>query len=138
MTSIFMRFFISLIVCLGFINGVNAEDEAPTDIKTSKSAYLQLKPTITTNYISERLKYVRADVALRVDGAILDKVTHHSDAIRDIVIMLFSRQDKDVFTDTENIAALRGEVKEEIIAFLESENEPTDVIDVLFMSLLVE
>ena len=114
------------------------EEDVLEDAVAIKSSYLQLKPTITTNYISQGVKYVRADVAVRVERKIMSNVAAHKDPIRDIIIMLLARQEKETLTSSDGISSLREEAKEEIIAFLESEGEPTEVLDVLFMSFLVE
>lgn len=124
-----------------FITPVFAEDEEEVVEGESASAdtdYMQLKPTITTNYMSKSLKYVRADVAIRVESSMMSDIAMHLDPVRDIIIMLLARQDKETLTSSEGLTAVREEAKEEIIAFLESEGEPTDVVDVLFLSFLVE
>ena len=138
--NLFKTVTVSICLSLG-LGGVvyAAEDAAPESATVEAgSGYMQLKPTITTNYQSPRLKYVRTDVAIRVNNKALDTLTRHKDPIRDIIIMLLASQDKEMLTSTEGIDAIREEAKEEISAFLESENESAEIIDVLFMSFLVE
>lgn len=128
-----------LMILLSLAGQLRAEDdEVASTIQSSDTAYFQLKPTITTNYISPKLKYVRTDVAIRVASSMSTIVEQHKDAIRDIMIMLLARQEKEVLTSNEGLKSLRTEAVAEITAFLESEDAPTDVHDVLFMSFLVE
>lgn len=140
-----------LLVFIGLSLGVQAETEAEVEAEAEAevegdgessesvtSAYLQLKPTITANYMSKRINYVRVDVAIRMDRSIMSKVAAHRDPIRDIIIMLLSRQERDTLTSSEGVSLLREEARDEIIQFLESEGAPTEIMDVLFMSFLVD
>src|SRR5690606_13053235 len=65
-----------------------AEEAAP------KTLYYALVPAMVGNYGSgERLKYYKADVALRIaNKEAEDKVKHHEPLIRNQLVMLFSQQ----------------------------------------------
>ena len=133
--------FVALVLSASFVAPTFAEDDEEVldgESASPETDYMQLKPTITTNYMSESLKYVRADVAIRVESSMMSDIAMHLDPVRDIIIMLLARQDKETLTSSEGLISVREEAKEEIIAFLESEGEPTDVVDVLFLSFLVE
>lgn len=128
-----------LLLCLTFSSPTTlAEEDEQPEVQTAKTDYMQLKPTITTNYQSNGLKYVRTDVSIRVASSMINDISAHKDPVRDIIIMLLARQDKETLTSSEGLSTIREEAKEEIIAFLESEGAPTDVVDVLFLSFLVE
>ena len=111
------------------------EGEAETNEKT---AYMQIKPTLITNYQGPHLKYVRTDIAIRVGEGTRGDIAVHRDAVKDILIMLLSRQDKETLTSQDGLESVKEEAKEEIIALLEAENAKSDVVEVLFMSFLVE
>ena len=57
-------------------------------------SYVDLEPAFTLNYGDpRRSRYLQASITLRVrDSAAALEVTAHSDAIRHLIIMLFSRQ----------------------------------------------
>ena len=136
--NLFKTVTVSICLSLG-LGGVvyAAEDAAPESATVEAgSGYMQLKPTITTNYQSPRLKYVRTDVAIRVNNKALDTLTLHKDPIRDIIIMLLGRQDKEMLTTTEGIDAIREEAKEEITAYFGFPNYVDPIEKKFFYSLL--
>jgi|GEM_PF-785895 len=128
-----------LLLCLGLAPQAYAADEASAEeMAQSKSAYLQIKPTIITNYAGGKLKYVRTDIALRVSNETKSNLMNHMDAVKDILIMLLARQDKETLTTSDGLQTVKEEAKEEILTFLAAEGGPADIMEVLFMSFLVE
>lgn len=99
---------------------------------------MQIKPTITTNYDSDRLKYVRIDVALRTQEVNVEPLKYYQAPITDLFLMLLSRQDKETLTSMDGMAALREQAREQINEFLQTEGLEAEVEEVLFLSYLVE
>ena len=128
-----------LLICLlaaGLINTALAEDP-PAAVGPS---YVDLEPAFTLNYgAPTRLRYVQVTITLRVrDSAAALDVTAHSDAIRHLIIMLFSRQP----TEKIKTAAGRDDILEQALRELQDlmlkETGKTLIDRVLFTSFVLQ
>ena len=116
-----------------------AEEEEAAEAAESNAQYVELKPSFVTNYQAHRMGYLKADVTLMVkDQKTADAVDLHMPAIRNNLVMLFSRQDENMLNSTEGKMHLREEALQEVVAALQSEGAPNNVEDVLFTSFLVD
>lgn len=118
-----------------------AEDEAQAE--ADKPIYINLFPALVGNYgapgPNDRLKYYKADVALRVTGADAEaKITHHEPLIRNQLIQLFSQQTDQSLGSVEAKEALRQEALKQVRLVVEQEEGAPLVDDLLFNNLIVQ
>lgn len=103
-------------------------------------SYISLTPAIVGNYAagSNKLKFYKADIALRVLSANKDRVENHEPLIRDQLVMLFAQKSEEDFAGIEGKEAIRQEALKLIqAALLQEEGEPL-VDDLLFNNLVVQ
>ncbi len=120
--------------------GENPEVEGEATMPVS-SSYIDLKPPFVANYggiPGGRLQYLKADVSLRVESGGEMSVMHHMPAIRDKLLMLFSRQSEDSVVTVEGKELLRQEALEEVRSVLLSEEGEHKIKDLLFNSFIVQ
>lgn len=122
---------------------VAAEDApAPEAADSAEVRYVPLQPSFVTNFgegTSGRLHYIKADVSLRVTGQ--DAATaarYHLPALRNALVLLFSRQDDASISSGDGRASLRAEALAEIRAILEEREGEPYVEDVLFTNFFVQ
>lgn len=117
-----------------------SETETETDAAATKTIYYTLVPALVGNYGSEgRLKYYKADIALRVSGNEAEaKVKHHEPLIRNQLVMLFSQQTDASLGSVEAKEALRQEALKQVQAVLAQEEGKPLVDDLLFNNLIVQ
>ncbi len=124
------------LVLLAILPVARAE-EAPAP--TSGVSYVELSPSFVTNYLSAKIRHLKADVTLKVEGsATADAVMRHQPYIRNNLVMLFSRQSEEALQSPEGRQHLKEEALQEVINALQAESEPADVKEVLFTSFIVD
>lgn len=103
-------------------------------------SYVNLFPSLVGNYgAGPRLKYYKADVALRVTGAeAAARVEHHQPLIRNQLVMLFSEQTDETLADLEGKERLRQTALKQIQQVLTQEEGKPLVEDLLFTNLVVQ
>ncbi|WP_417777545.1 flagellar basal body-associated protein FliL [Stutzerimonas xanthomarina] len=131
------------IFCLLFVLVIALPVVAETsesDAAAKKTIYYALVPALVGNYGSEgRLKYYKADIALRVSGAEAEaKVKHHEPLIRNQLVTLFSQQTDASIGTVEAKEALRQEALKQVQAVLTQEEGQPLVDDLLFNNLIVQ
>ncbi len=135
---------VMLSCCLVFHSeSLLAEDEVAEEEASQQelmpSIYVKIKPSFVTNFLTEELRYIKADVAIRVNNAATQNaIEHHMDAVKNGLVMLFSRQEFDTVTSVEGVAAVREEALEVIMEILENESAESEITEVLFTSFIVE
>lgn len=114
--------------------------EANADEAAVKTIYYALVPALVGNYGSDgRLKYYKADIALRVSGAEAEaKVKHHEPLIRNQLVTLFSQQTDASLSTVDSKEALRQEALKQVQAVLTQEEGKPLVDDLLFNNLIVQ
>lgn len=134
-----------LLCCLGFSVITWAEDEEVTEGEDSetpaimKTEYLDLEPAFVTNYGGAgRLRFLRAEISLRIEMGKKAPVLRHMPAIRDKLIRLLSRQTDDQVSTVEGKESLRQEALKSIQEFLESEEGENGVTDLLFGKFIIQ
>lgn len=115
-------------------------ESAEGDAAAPKAIYYALMPALVGNYGSDgKLKYYKADIALRVSGAEAEaKVKHHEPLIRNQLVTLFSQQTDATIGTVQAKEALRQEALKQVQAVLTQEEGAPLVDDLLFNNLIVQ
>lgn len=106
----------------------------------AKPIYYALVPALVGNYGSSgKLKYYKADVALRIGSSVAEeRVKHHEPLIRNQLVMLFSQQTDASLGSVEAKEALRQEALRQVQAVLTQEEGRPLVDDLLFNNLIIQ
>lgn len=113
------------------------EEEAPA--VAAPSAYVNLVPALVGNYgAGEKLKYYKADIALRVKADNVAKVEYHEPLIRDQLIQLFAQQTDENMGSNEGKEAMRQAALVQVQNILKEEEGEILVDDLLFNNLIVQ
>ncbi|MEM6710081.1 MAG: flagellar basal body-associated FliL family protein [Pseudomonadota bacterium] len=122
-----------------------AEDDEAGDAAMGaepKLVYVELKPTFVTNFgpaDTPRLMYLKADVALRVRGAVGFSATEaHAPALRNELVLLLSQLDEGSVTTTEGREDVRLEALDALNRVMEREEGEQLVEDILFTNFIVQ
>ena len=134
-----MKYLISMFFCLALTGPALAEEPAE-DAAATQTLYYALTPAMVGNYGSgERLKYYKADVALRISSkGVEDRVKHHEPLIRHQLVMLFSQQTDETLSGPEAKEQLRQEALRQVREVLEQEEGKPLVDDLLFNNLIIQ
>ena len=111
--------------------------EAPAGNAVS---YINLMPPLVGNYApgSKKLKFYKADIALRASNDTKDRVVQHEPLIRDQLILLFSQKTEEDFATIEGKEAVRMEALQRVQQVLTQEEGIPLVSDLLFNNLVVQ
>lgn len=133
-----MKYIIFLCVALGLASPAMAEKSE--DSAAIKPIYYTLVPALVGNYGSDgKLKYYKADVALRVGSSVAqERVEHHEPLIRNQLVMLFSQQTDASLGSVEAKEALRQEALRQVQGVLTQEEGRPLVDDLLFNNLIIQ
>lgn len=102
-------------------------------------SYVELAPSFVANYQAAKIRYLKADVTLKVMNAgTADAVLRHQPLIRNNLVMLFSRQTEESLASPEGRQHLKEEALQEVVKALESEKEPVDISEVLFTTFILD
>ena len=114
------------------------EQEEPETEESVPSVYFNVDPPFVTNYGgTDRLRYVKVEVTLKVAGNPgVTQVTHHMPMIRDKFLSLFAKQTSSNINTVEGKEAMRAEALENIGAFLADEDDESFLQEVLFTSFV--
>lgn len=117
-----------------------AEDKAPEGEVDNKVNYVSLYPPLVGNYdAAGRLRYYKADIALRVVGAkAAETVKRHDPLIRNQLVMLFAQQTEEVLSSLDGKEQLRREALRQLRDLLSLETGKPLVEDLLFNNLVVQ
>ena len=128
-----------LFLSLLLVEPLLAQGPSP-DARPAQSLYYTLTPALVGNYGSaERLKYYKADVALRLsDAQAEERIRHHEPLIRDRLVMLFAQQTEQTLGSVEAKEQLRQQALEQVRQVLEQEEGRPLVDDLLFNNLIVQ
>jgi len=102
--------------------------------------YIPLKPAFIVNYGGTgRLKYIKADISLRLqDAAAANSVRHHMPYIRNNLVMLFSAQSDESISSQEGKEALRQEALQAVREVIMKEDQTEGVVDLYFNAFLIQ
>lgn len=133
---------LSLLVLVSPVS-VKAQDEAPAAPEAAgdngPTTYINLQPAFVANYGGKgRLRFLRAEVSLRVEQGGEQAVMHHMPYIRHKLIMILSRQTDETVTTMEGKEMLRQEALEAVRSVLMAEEGEHALRDLLFSSFIIQ
>lgn len=113
-----------------------APEEGEMPVMTS---YIDLQPAFVVNYGGVgRLRFLRAEVSLRVEAGGESGVMHHMPYLRHKLIMLLSKQSDEAIATTEGRELLRIEALDKIRSALTVEEGEHKIKDLLFSTFVVQ
>lgn len=122
--------------------GHGAPEEGESGLEDGDVRYVTLQPTFVTNYgVSEtgRLKYLKADVTCRVATRDAEMaLRYHLPALRNELVLLFSRQEESTLTTSEGRERLRHEALDELRDVMKREEGHTYIDDLVFDNFVVQ
>lgn len=137
-----MKTWIALLLALSlpFAALASEEEKKEGEDAAPQVAYYSLTPALVGNFGSgPRLKFYKADIALRVTGADAEKaVEHHEPLIRNQLVMLFSQQTEASMGDQNAKEMLRAEALKQVQDVLTQEEGKPLVEDLLFNNLIIQ
>ncbi|MWV10547.1 flagellar basal body-associated protein FliL [Pseudomonas sp. R-28-1W-6] len=115
-------------------------EEAEGENAAPKVAYYSLVPALVGNFgPGPKLKFYKADIALRVTGSEAEeKVEHHEPLIRNQLVMLFSQQTEASMSGQDAKEKLRLEALKQVQDVLNQEEGKPYVEDLLFNNLIIQ
>ena len=115
-------------------------EEAEGENAGPKVAYYSLVPALVGNFgAGPKLKFFKADIALRVTGTEAEeKVEHHEPLIRNQLVMLFSQQTEASMGNQDAKETLRLEALKQVQDVLNQEEGKPYVEDLLFNNLIIQ
>lgn len=124
-----------ILPCTTLASGGGEEENA-----APKVAYYSLVPALVGNFgTGPKLKFYKADIALRVTGSEAEeKVEHHEPLIRNQLVMLFSQQTEANMADENAKETLRQEALKQVQEVLTQEEGQPIVEDLLFNNLIIQ
>lgn len=125
---------LSLSLCLPAL----AEEEQK---EVPQTLYYSLVPALIGNLGDEgqRLRFFKADVALRVSGAEAEaRLKHHDPLIRHRLVLLFSAQTSETINAPDGREKLRQEALKQVRQALDAEEGQPVVEDLLFNNLIIQ
>ena len=125
-----------LLLAAGPLKAQESEEEA-----AEGDIYVPLASPLVVNYGGPgRLKYLKAEISLRVGGTTEAAILrHHMPLIQHKMVLLFSRQDEETVNTQEGRETLRLVAKEAVnTALAAEEGEEALVSDLLFSSFVVQ
>lgn len=117
------------------------QQEETVQAAKTPTVYIELRPAFVANYGGPpqgRMRYIKADISLRVEVGGERAIMHHMPAIRDALLMLLSRQTNDTVSTTSGKEMLRLEALEAVREVLLAEEDEHKVRDLLFNSFIVQ
>ena len=134
-----MKYLSALLLALSFCwTTAHAQEEEAT-VANAPSAYVSLFPALVGNYgAGTKLKYYKADIALRVKAENVAKVEYHEPLIRDQLIQLFAQQTDENMSSNEGKEAMRQAALVQVQNVLKEEEGDILVDDLLFNNLIVQ
>jgi len=123
-------------VCAGSVDA-ESEEGGAAGVK-----YVTLQPAFVTNYgitKTGRMMYLKADVTLKVSNPDAEAtVKYHNAALRNALVLLFSRQDDAVVSSSDGREQLRRQALTELRAILDAEECRNAIDDLVFSNFVVQ
>ncbi len=134
-----MRLIIFVVMCLGWGSAVAEEEaSAPSD----DVRYVPLQPAFVVNFgLAEHghLMYLKADVSIRVGSREAELAAReHMPALRNVLVMLLSRQDEASVSTGTGRDAIRMQALEELNRILHAEAGQAYIDDLMFTNFIVQ
>lgn len=114
----------------------------PSNVTANGEVYVQLGPSFVTNYDGAgRLKYLKADVNVRIKQQSEKILREHMPYLRNQLVVLFSQQLEEDLTSIAGKELLREQALQTIkagLAHLESQELADQVSDLFFTAFVVQ
>ena len=125
-----------LILVLSMLMSAHAEDP-PAAVGPD---YIDLEPSFIINYGDpRRIRYLQVSITLRVrDSAAALEVSAHSDAIRNKIILIFSRQSEERIKTSAGRDSIIDQMLRELQDLMLKETGKSHIDRVLFTSLVLQ
>ena len=141
-----LRYILLVLLCSSFLAQAQDEDaeaevgEDGMPVLVQNPVYVPLQPPFVVNYGGKgRLKYLRAELSVRVMGPELaNSIRHHLPFIRNQLVLLFSRQTEEVVNSTQGREELRKKALEAVKSVVLEEDELEGVEDLFFTNFVVQ
>lgn len=138
-TSRLMRLFIPsftiMVTALTYLWPIKALSESGPE----KAQYVKITPAITTNYLAPKLKYVQADVAIKVRGnSSVSAIESHIPRIKHKLILILSQQEFEGVSTQDGRTIIKELALEEINNIMDEEGLAPNIEEVLFTRFIVE
>ncbi|NLU13532.1 MAG: flagellar basal body-associated protein FliL [Gammaproteobacteria bacterium] len=133
--------YVSILLLAFSFSGLTAyaQEDEQTPVVAEPSAYVNLVPALVGNYgAGGKLKYYKADIALRVKAENVARVEYHEPLIRDQLIQLFAQQTDENLGSNEGKEAMRQAALLQVQNTLKEEEGEILVDDLLFNNLIVQ
>ena len=115
-----------------------ASDEAENE-PAGPPIYHELEDSFIVNLSEQPGRFLQVSVQLMTrNEKVVDAIDRHTPIIRNNLLILFSSQTLEDISTREGKEALRVAALEEVQAILEQRNEPDNVEEVFFTSLVVQ
>ena len=132
-----MKYLSFLLLALALSSTASAQEAAPAI--AAQTAYVNLVPALVGNYgAGTKLKYYKADIALRVKAENVATVEYHEPLIRDQLIQLFALQTDEDMQEQAGKEAVRKAALKQVQQVLHQEEGQDLVEDLLFNNLVVQ
>ena len=132
-----MKYLSFLLLALVLSSTASAQEAAPAIV--AQTAYVNLVPALVGNYgAGTKLKYYKADIALRVKAENVATVEYHEPLIRDQLIQLFALQTDEDMQEQAGKEAVRKAALKQVQQVLHQEEGQDLVEDLLFNNLVVQ
>jgi len=115
-----------------------AEEEAAEEADGVR--YIELTPAFVTNYGGPGpLKYIKAEVSLRVDSQEAYRlVRHHMPSLRYALIKVLTQQTEETVSSMEGKEQIRMQALADLQSVMKTEEDSASIEDVLFSSFFVQ
>lgn len=133
--------YVSILLLAFSFSGLTAyaQEDEQTPVVAASSAYVNLVPALVGNYgAGGKLKYYKANIALRVKAENVARVEYHEPLIRDQLIQLFAQQTDENLGSNEGKEAMRQAALLQVQNTLKEEEGEILVDDLLFNNLIVQ
>jgi len=105
-----------------------------------KPKFVEIKPALVSNFVADKIRFVKADVVLKVkDAAHAEIIQTQMPLIKHHLLLMLASQQEDTLVTPEGQAAIKVQALEELNTLLEEElGKSPDILEVLFTGFLVE
>lgn len=121
------------------ISIVYAEEDTDSDKMQEEVFYYEINPAIISNFVSDSLRFLRANIAIKVRGEeMILFLEENEPMIKHHLLMLLSTQLEEELESPDGKSAIQEQALELLIEKIAEEGHPTPLEEVLFTSFLIE
>lgn len=133
-----LKLFVFLLLVPLLSLSARAEDKPEENVDETR--YLDLTPPLVTNYGGPgRMKYIKAEVSLKVDSQEeFRAVMHHAPLLRHTMVMLLSKQTDESVGTLQGKEQIRLDALKATQAMMQAEEGDAMIDDLLFSTFFVQ